>query len=294
MRTGGARQFSLRPLPYTVTRGWLHRVMQCSLDHPLAESNVQHDSSLFWMLIPLIQHDAFRTDSPPRADPRVAALLADAFYGCDAARFFADAGRLFGANVSMRSRPIGFQSKDPIIGRLIVGCQPDMTGLVAYALKCLGDAAAANREHPQRQVVALLIGVQILLTIHPFRDGNGRAMRAFFAARLRRDPGPCPVSLMAFLLMRQLGGARPFQQVNWAFRAGDPIPLIEMFQHSRRLAHGVLSSLETAEPREGAVLDQCWSALRRMSMSIETDQSGSATEGVPAWLQSAAGSRARR
>jgi len=73
-----------------------------------------------------------------------------------------------------------------------------------------------------------LLGSMVLLTVHPFPDGNGRMARHLFASWLKRYGYTNPALLSAFARCF-FDGARSLQLALSAMRLGDPTQVVDLY-----------------------------------------------------------------
>lgn len=84
--------------------------------------------------------------------------------------------------------------------------------------RCLRQVEAAGASPVESALVAYA-GFFVLLTLHPFADGNGRTARMFYAAALQARRAECPRLALALPLSFADGGRR-FHQAALLARSG--------------------------------------------------------------------------
>lgn len=104
------------------------------------------------------------------------------------------------------------------------------------ALRYIEAALSRLEGDSVKTAICALLGSQILLTIHPFADGNGRTARMYFAAKVLRRIGPVPAAILGMMLIYR-GGAHLYHLASWELRAGNVEPMVELFANSVALAH---------------------------------------------------------
>lgn len=164
-------------------------------------------------------------------------LVGKVFQGSTVKRFVADARRVSGdGTLSIRAVDVRFRAENLLTSRFV---PPAATGVGAALRSALpGIESAFERWHgdPDKVAICAMLGAQALLTIHPFKDGNGRTARMFMAAKVLRHLGPAPTALLGMLLLHRSGGHQ-YHQAAWALRAGDAEPMVDLFIEAERLAY---------------------------------------------------------
>lgn len=190
--------------------------------------------------------------------------LDSAFAGTRVKHFVADAKRLASpSEIEIRAGGVRLRTENLLTGRFVPPAASEVDAALATALRCVDAALELHRGEAEKAAVIALVGSQILLTIHPFRDGNGRTARMFLAAKVLRHVGPAPTALLGMLLM-QRSGAHQYHQAAWAFRAGDAEPLIALFAESERLAAERMLRGAGEQLAPAALLEHCWKELRAL------------------------------
>lgn len=224
---------------------------------------LHRDEEAFFALLPLLRHGAIEADGAPGLDAALAVGLHSAFGDPHVTGFVADAQRLVDdMRVAIRNRRVRLLTENPLTAGFIPPGPGQVIPTLETALRAL-DAALATGCNDAEKAVCAVIGMQVLLTIHPFRDGNGRTARLFLAAQVLRHVGPTPSVLLGMLLMHR-SGAHQYHQASWALRAGDPAPMVGLFAASERLAADCLLQGSAACRSPAGLLEHCWMELRAL------------------------------
>ena len=250
---------------YGVTIGWVGRVLRQAVSfRDVGAMRLPLDVAGFEAVLPLLTHGAIEGSAVPVVDRILALRLESAFAGTKSKHYVADARRLAGrSEIGIRSVDVRLRTENLLTGRFVPPPASQVDAALVTALRCIDSTLALHRGDVGKSAVIALVGSQILLTIHPFRDGNGRTARMFLAAKVLRHVGPAPTALLGMLLM-QRSGAHQYHQAAWAFRAGDAEPLVALFTESERLAaeRMVRGAGERLAP--AALLEHCWRELRAL------------------------------
>lgn len=221
------------------------------------------DAEAFFGLLPLLLHGVVDACGAPCPDRSLEPRLRDAFASTRVKCFLADAqGLANGIHVAIRNGDVCLRTENPLTAGFTPPCAGSVTEILGTALRFHASALSMNRGDGGKVAACAVIGMQILLTIHPFRDGNGRTARMFLAAQVLRHLGPVPAVLLGTLLMHR-SGAHQYHQASWALRAGDPEPMVGLFVESEVLAHDCLQRA----PRDcspAALLEHCWMEVRAL------------------------------
>lgn len=218
----------------------------------------------FSAVLPALRHGAMVVDNAPALEPGLVTRLEEAFIHSGVKRFVADAKKLAGdTGLVIRSRDVYLRTENPLTARFIPPAAGNVGAALDSALKSIDAALESHRGHAGKTAICALLGSQILLTIHPFRDGNGRTARMFLAAKLLRSLGPAPTALLGMLLMHR-AGAHQYHQASWALRAGDAEPMVALFVGSERLAHERLCQSLPTNLSQAGFLAHCWAGLREL------------------------------
>lgn len=239
----------------------LHAGVAC----PLArEVQLPLNAEAFSALLPLLRHGAIDADGAPAFEPDFAVRLASAFTETRVKRFVASAQNLADeTRLAIRNRAVYLRTENPLTARFIPPAAGNVGAVLGTALISIETALELHRGHAGKTAVCALLGSQILLTIHPFGDGNGRTARMFFAAQLLRHLGPAPTALLGMLLMHR-AGAHQYHQASWALRAGDAEPMVALFVGSEKLAHERLFQGSATTLSQAGFLERCWSELQAL------------------------------
>src|SRR5690606_37343058 len=103
--------------------------------------------------------------------------------------------------LAMRSGDVCFRTENLLTSGFI---PPDAREAKAALAVALAEIEAATQEaqgKSDKVAICAMLGAQALLTIHPFKDGNGRTARMFMAAKVLRHLGPAPTALLGMLLL---------------------------------------------------------------------------------------------
>lgn len=214
-------------------------------------------------LLPLLCHGAMESPAPPDFPNALQARLHGAFATPTVKRFVRDA-RAVSGNPALRVRAgeVLLRTDNPLTARFRPPRASDVHESLANALLAIEQALLEHRREPWTVAVTALVGSQILLTIHPFADGNGRTARFYYAAQLSRFGALDAVAILAMMLMYR-GGANAYHQASWQFRAGDASPMVELFLRSAGVAMALLpASAAAAEMSERDFMLHCWEQLR--------------------------------
>ena len=178
--------------------------------------------------------------------------------------FVADARKLAcEPALTLRNTAVHLRTENVLTGRFVPPAASNVRAALATALKSIDAALESHRGDTGKAVIGALLGSQILLTIHPFRDGNGRTARTFFAAKLLRYVGHAPAAVLGMLLMHR-AGAHQYHQASWALRAGDVEPMVSLFIGSQHLAHELILQDSAGNLPQAAFLEYCWNWVREM------------------------------
>ena len=217
----------------------------------------------FSALLPVLRHGAIGADSVPELEPCLISRLASAFPGTGIRQFVADARDVSKERrLALRTGDVLLQTENPLTAGFSPPSAKDVEPALGIALRSINAALDRDQGDFRKAAICALLGSQILLTIHPFRDGNGRTARMFFAAKVLRHIGPSPSVLLGLLLIHRAGGHQ-YHQAAWAFRAGDVEPMLGLFVSSVRLAAEQLLPNAQAEMPPEVLLEHCWSGLRK-------------------------------
>lgn len=216
----------------------------------------------FSTLLPLLRHGALAAEGAPALDCGLVHRLVGAFTDARKKRFVLHARKLADdPDLSIRRNGVYLRTENTLTARFIPPHAREVGPALTNALKSIDAVLLSNRGNPGKTAICLVLGSQILATIHPFNDGNGRTARMFFAAKILRHLGPAPTTLLGILLMSR-AGAHQYHQASWALRAGDAEPMVALFVGSERLAHAFLYQSATANMSQTELLEHCWTKLR--------------------------------
>ena len=177
-------------------------------------------------------------------------------------RFISDARRVDDdEKLSLRSMDICLRTENLLTSRFLPPPRTEVRKALNVALGEIDSALQEARGSPDKSATCAMLAAQVLLTIHPFVDGNGRTARMFMAANVLRYVGPAPTALLGMLLMHR-SGAHQYHQAAWALRAGDAAPMVDLFIEAERLAHDrFIKDLPAGEVSPG-FLAECRDELR--------------------------------
>lgn len=194
-------------------------------------------------------------------DPGLARVLARSFWDASLKGFVADARALGGGALSIRNGNVCLKTDNAITASFFPPPAAEVRSALAVALRSIHAVLRDCGSDSARIGVCSLIGSQILLTIHPFSDGNGRTARMFYAAQLLRHRATAPSALLGMMLMYRAGG-HPYHQASWALRAGDVWPMTRLYADSLMLAGTLFPEAGSSDrcPRE--FLRYCRDELR--------------------------------
>lgn len=220
---------------------------------------------MFQAIAPLLRHGALDASAAPVLDLALAGQLQQAFTDTKVRHFIADARKLAEReDISIRNGAVYLRTENALTGRFVPPAASGADVALGRALHCIEAALALHRGDRAQSAICALVSSQILLTIHPFRDGNGRTARMFHAAKVLRHLGPAPSALLGLLLL-QRSGAHQYHQATWALRAGDAEPMVALFVDAERLAVERILPDPSSRPSPAALLEHCWSELRALS-----------------------------
>lgn len=249
---------------YVVKGAWIRDALRQAASCRMARSlRLEQDANAFFALLPLLQHGAVDAVGAPAPDPSLATRLRRAFASTAVKCFVADARELTNdSHVAIRNGDVYLRTENPLTAGFTPPCAGHVAEMLGTALRFHATALAANRGDGGKVAACAVIGMQVLLTIHPFRDGNGRTARMFLAAQLLRHLGPVAAVLLGMLLMHR-SGAHQYHQASWALRAGDPEPMVGLFVESELLAHDCLQRAPK-DSSAAALLEHCWMEVRAL------------------------------
>ena len=200
----------------------------------------------------------------PALDPSLGVQLNCAFADARVKYFIADAKHLADEpGLAIRNTAVYLRTENTLTGRFIPPAAGDVGTTLATALKLFDVELESRRKSAGKTALCALLASQILLTIHPFRDCNGRTSRLFFAAKVLRHLGPAPTAILGMLLM-QRAGAHQYHQAAWALRAGDAEPMATLFAGSEELACELFHESAVNLP-SAKLLEHCWTTLQELS-----------------------------
>lgn len=249
---------------YVVTPHWILDALLGAASPMSRGMQLPIHAGAFRTLLPLLRHGALDADHVPALDPDLGARLGRSFTDIRVRGFVADARKLAcDPDLALRNRAVHLRTENALTGRFVPPAASDVRAALATALKSIDAALESHRGDAGKAAICALLGAQILLTIHPFRDGNGRTARMFFAAQLLRHLGPAPTGLLGMMLMHR-AGAHQYHQASWALRAGDAEPMVALFVGSERLAHERLCQSLPTNLSQAGFLAHCWAGLREL------------------------------
>lgn len=251
--------------PYVVTPRWILDALLAGAASPVLRGlQLPLHAGAFQASLPLLRHGALDADHAPELDPARGVRLRRSFAETRVKGFVADARKLAcNQDLALRNRAVHLRTENALTGRFVPPAAGDVRAALATALKCIDAMLESHRGDAGKTAICALLGAQILLTIHPFRDGNGRTARMFFAAKVLRHLGPAPTALLGMLLMHR-SGAHQYHQACWALRAGDAEPIVGLFVDSEMLAAERLLQDSKVGLSPPALLERSWEELRRL------------------------------
>lgn len=250
---------------YKVTPSWVRSVLSEGAAHPCNEqASLQSDVVAFTALLALLRHGAMGSDAVPKPAPGLAGKLERSFGDSRVKAFVADARALPDeVGLAIRSGGVHLRTDNRLTARFLPPSADEVSAALGIALKAIQSALERHRGKAARVAACALIGSQIMLTIHPFPDGNGRTARMFFAAQLLRYQVPAPTALLGMMLMYR-GGAHRYHQASWELRAGNVEPMVELFAESTTLADERFMRHARVGQSPEEFLAACWRDLREM------------------------------
>lgn len=254
-----------RPHFYSVTPTWVQSVLRAGACSPVARDlQLPLHTHAFSALLPLLLHGATDAGGVKALTDGRLSRLGEMFVQPKVKKFVADARILAeDPTLAIRDRGVYLRTENPLTAQFIPPRADGVARALEAALTSIRTALVRCRGEFAKSAICAVLGEQILLTIHPFRDGNGRTARMFFAAQLLRHVGPAPTGLLGMLLMHRAGGHQ-YHQASWALRAGNVEPMVDLFVSSENLAYermfrGSAWMLSQAEFQE-----QCLSDLHKL------------------------------
>ena len=232
---------------FTANRQWIEAAFQQATDLGGAckgEASRKWNSCIPWVLA-LFQHDSM--DSLQRYHSNVVQIkkLKDCLPSLDMLMQMSRATSL--GDFSKQCRPLVQQRlrirSNSIVVRspnaLSNGFLPPPAGGIASSAAALFRARTRSGDLPYSWRVRLA-SYLILLTIHPFEDGNGRAARLLFAADTLSNDGPLE-DLMALILLHA-NASTAFHVAAKCARLGDFCMLFTCFEEMRLRAHALFGN----------------------------------------------------
>lgn len=248
-------------IPFRVRVSWVSRVLQDAVRFGREASAPGFmDSTGFLCLQPLLAHGAMESPSTGEGPQRDLAELRRLFQPGTPAGFLRDASRYAGGGRwTWRRRQVLLDSGHLLTARFTPPRASEVPEAMRIALAGIRQASALDAS-PQAQACLALAAYQLLLTIHPFEDGNGRTMRGMYACRLAAA-APSAAALLALPMLFSGGGAR-YHEAAWSFRAGDARPLVELYLDALAQADVLLAALQRDVGGGAALLRAAHAALR--------------------------------
>ena len=250
---------------YAVTPIWIRNVLregaarQAKEDAPLRMHPRAFDA-----VLPLLRHGVMESTDLPLAEEGLGATLRESFQGSGTSHFIADAQALSGrSDLAIRRTLVRLRTEHAITARFRPPAAKDVPSSLGTALRFIEASLARHRGDAARAAICALLGSQVLLTIHPFPDGNGRTARMYFAAKLLQHLVPAPAALLGMMLMYR-GGAHRYHLASWELRSGDVEPMVDLFASSVALAHELFMQETSPDQPQGSFLAHCWRRLREL------------------------------
>lgn len=220
------------------------------------------DARHFEDLLPLLRHGAMESTDEPVADGELASTLRRSFEEASVCRFVKDARVLSGAELAIRIGDVRLRTEDALSATFSPPPADHVASSLGMALRYIETSLFRHLHDPAKAATCALLGSQILLTIHPFSDGNGRTARMYFAAKTLRHAGPVPGALLGLMLMYR-GGAHRYHLASWELRAGNVEPMAELFAESVRAANELFSCRGDSSDSKSFTV-RCWRDLRAL------------------------------
>lgn len=237
---------------------WLRHVLACPAG---IGCRYDLDERQFHALLPLLQHQAFDGKEPPAPASDLPGALPFLFQG-GAASFLRDARKVAPeAPIMFRRGLVGLRSANPLTDGFVPLAAERVPGAVRLALNLAGRTFGRDGMDVSQTAFGIVLATHVLLTIHPFPDGNGRVARMFFAASVLRHIGPAPSALLGLLVMQHQAGAQQFHQALWSLRRGESEPLITLYLRSRQIGMDCVLDASARRLCPDGVLERCWHNL---------------------------------
>lgn len=248
---------------YRVTDDWIRRTLregvECAVGHDIP---VAVDPVAFAALLPLLRHGAMDSGSAPAPTPGLVAMLERSFDDVRIKQFVEDARSFPDAEaLAVRKRNVCLRTTDNLTSRFRPPFAADVGAALSTCLKTTQASLQQAAGNPAKVAICAQLGSQVLLTIHPFQDGNGRTARMFFAANLLKRGVAAPTALLGMMLMYR-SGSHQYHQASWELRAGNVEPMVRLFAESTALAQSRLMQHVTFDRSPENFLAHCWHELR--------------------------------
>ncbi|HEU4812842.1 MAG TPA: Fic family protein [Xanthomonadaceae bacterium] len=200
--------------------------------------------------------------SAPAPTPYLYSRLERAFEDTRIKEFVSDARSFPDAEaLVVRKHNVCLKTTDSLTSRFRPPFAADVGPVLSTCLKATQESLRRVEGNAAKVAICAQLGSQILLTIHPFQDGNGRTARMFFAANLLKRGVAAPTALLGMMLMYR-SGSHQYHQASWEFRAGNVEPMVRLFAESTALAQSRLMQHVTFDRSPENFLAHCWHELR--------------------------------
>lgn len=255
-----------------VSRSWIGNLLSAAETCPIpGDWELRPHLDAFERLVPWMAHGALDRGATHAlgADRARFVELQNSFSGTAVEQYVRDARRLARErSLRIRDGNVGLRCANMLTAR----SRPPPAGPARQALQTLlrntnALLRNAKSDTQARPVIISLVGAHAALAIHAFRDGNGRTARHYFAANVARHIGPAPTAILAWLLLGR-SGAHRYHQCFWLLRAGDPLPMIDLFVEGERMASDVLKPHMADGLASAQLLSDCYDLLDRTGVLV--------------------------
>lgn len=262
---------------FSASDQWISEILSQSVEFSIPDhAKISYRSSLcFDFLLPLYDHDALSDKYKfmglvrrvYAGHPLLSRKQIMNWSECRKASQFARSARaVIGIPYSLRTRDVFIRTNN-LLGKDFV---PPQASRVSPGLVHLFKASrqiSSQISKPESSIVGMAMAAYfIVLTIHPFSDGNGRASRFYFASRVSCVFGASSILLLALCFLHRNHGTA-FQLAAKLARLGDFSPLLSEYQGCILSAHEEFNDdlLELSE--------LLWLSVGNASKNTEDDMS---------------------